>query len=81
MSDENGVEIPEDERDITLGTFGRAHGLKGEVRLFAMGSEELIRKGLEAFILRADGSKAPTKLEQSSFRNSEKYSECPSHHV
>ena len=64
MSDENGVEIPEDERDITLGTFGRAHGLKGEVRLFAMGSEELIRKGLDAFILRADGSKVPTKLEQ-----------------
>ena len=67
MSDSND-HIDDDDREIVLGKFGRAHGLRGEVRLFAFGTEELVAAGLEAFIARADGSRTPTKLKQVRWR-------------
>jgi 16S rRNA processing protein RimM len=60
--------IDDDDREIVLGKFGRAHGLRGEVRLFAFGTEELVAPGLDAFIARADGSRTPTTLKQVRWR-------------
>ena len=57
-----------DSERIKVGTFGRAHGVRGEVRFFPLNPESnLLEEGLRVFVRRGDDDVALTdcRVEQS----------------